>query len=85
MSPRIVIIRVIIMIREGKIIVSIVGILMRWVIVVHGTLALVFHELFVTMELVFMFALALGNRGWGRVRVGIRIRRVIEPGGPASP
>ena len=35
---------------------------MRRVIVVHGTLALVFHELFMVVELVFMFTLALGNR-----------------------
>ena len=62
MSARIVVIRVIIMMQAGKIIVRIVRILMRRVIVVHGTLALMFHELFVTVEVVFMLALALGNR-----------------------
>ena len=75
MSARIVVIRVFIMMQAGKIIVRIVGILMRRVIVVHDTLTLVFHESFVTMELVFMFALALGNREWVLVKVGIRIRR----------
>ena len=62
MSARIVVIRIIIMMQAGKIIVRIVRILMRRVIVVHGTLALMFHELFVTVEVVFMLALALGNR-----------------------
>ena len=62
MSARIVVIRIIIMMQAGKIIARIVRILMRRVIVVHGTLALVFHELFVTVEVVFMLALALGNR-----------------------
>ena len=62
MSARIVVIRIIIMMQAGKIIVRIVRILMRRVIMVHGTLALMFHELFVTVEVVFMLALALGNR-----------------------
>ena len=62
MSARIVVIRIIIMMQAGKIIARIVRILMWLVIVVHGTLALVFHELFVTVEVVFMLALALGNR-----------------------
>ena len=50
MSAGIVVIRIIIMMWAGKFVARIVEILMRRrVIVVHGTLALVFHELFVTM------------------------------------
>ena len=83
-SARMVVIRVIIMMRARKTVMRIVGILMRRVFVVHGVLALVFHELVVTVELmrilVFMFALALGNREWvragTRIRIRIRIRRV---------
>ena len=57
MNARIVVIRVIIMMRAGKIIVRI--------IVIRGVLAIVFHGLFVIVELVwilvFMFALVLEN------------------------
>ena len=57
MNARIVVIRVIIMMRAGKMIVRI--------IVIRGVLAIVFHGLFVIVELVwilvFMFALVLEN------------------------
>ena len=54
----------------------------RRVIVIHGTLALVFHELFVIMDThVHAHARA---REWLRVRIGIRIGGV-EPGGPGDP
>ena len=57
MNARIVVIRVIIMMRAGKIIVRI--------IVIRGVLAIVFHGLFVIVELVwilvFVFALVLEN------------------------
>ena len=81
-SARMVVIRVIIMMRARKTVMRIVGILMRRVFVVHGVLALVFHELVVTVELmrilVFMFALVLGNREWVQagIRIRIRIKRV---------
>ena len=79
-SARMVVVRVIVMMRARKTVMRIVGIIMRRVFVVHGVLALVFHELLVTVELmrilVFMSALVLGNREWVRAGIRIRIRRV---------
>ena len=79
-SARMVVVRVIIMMRARKTVMRIVGIIMRRVFVVHGVLALVFHELLVTVELMrilgFMSALVLGNREWVRAGIRIRIRRV---------